>query len=165
METRKLSNLYTPCITKRFAMSSCQNFDLQEQILHRRADEEMMDDDIPIGIIDSWRTNDQYKSLIQAFNITQFENVEALKMIEEEIKKIDEELEGYWASDSCIMKDIYAWAEDQNWISEEGLQAIYLWRTTRLSLSSIAFKTSTKLEEVTAYVTAYKKKVRKQLKI
>ena len=165
MATRKLSNLYIFCITKRLTISSFHNFNPQKQKFDRNEDEEMSNDDIPIVIIDSLKTNDLYKSLIQAFNIKQYENVEALKMIEEEIKKIDEEPDRYWTPNSCIMQDLHFRTEGHSWISAEGLEVIYLWRTTRLLLPSFAFKTNTILEEVTAYIAAYKKKVRQQLKL
>ena len=165
MAIRKLSNLYNPCIAKRLTVSSFHNFNYQRQKSDRNEDEEMSNDDIPIGIINSWKTNDLNKSLIQAFNIKQYENVEALKIIEEEIKKVDEEPERYWTPDSCIMQDLHFWTEGHSWISAEGWEIIYLWRTTRLLLSSIAFKTNTKHEEATVYIAAYKKKVRQQLKL
>ena len=59
--------------------------------------------------------------MIQAFNIKQYKNLEALKIIEQEI---NEDLEEYWASDTSIMKDIHPWAEEQSWISAEGLQTM-----------------------------------------
>ena len=160
----KLSNLFTPSLTKRFAMSNFEGRKTKDLQLDNEGDVSIWEDGIPTGIIDGWKVNSLYKTLIEVLQIGQYQNTEAVSMIEDVIKQNDEESEMFWNPNSCIMKDSHSYEEVDNCTSEIELKALYLWRTTRLSLSSIAFEVGAKLEDVATYVATYKKRVRQQLK-
>ena len=145
-------------------MSNFEGRKTKDLQLDNEGDVSIWEDGIPTGIIDGWKVNSLYKTLIEVLQIGQYQNTEAVSMIENVIKQNDEESEMFWNPNSCIMKDSHSYEEVDNCTSEIELKALYLWRTTRLSLSSIAFEVGAKLEDVATYVATYKKRVRQQLK-
>ena len=50
-----------------------------------KGDAEMNDSEVPVGIIDSVKSNMEYKALLQVFEIEVLDNTKALKMIESKI--------------------------------------------------------------------------------
>ena len=100
----------------------------------------MRDIAVPFGIIDAWKLNSGYKQLLEELKIQNFDNRHAITMILEQIKKYRNNEELKFELNSELFYDIDS--IDNNWFpsTESNLEAIFLWRTTHLPVSSITFK-------------------------
>ena len=136
----KVSKLFVPQESDRFTMLKFIEF----QSIHNNDesidDAEMDDISVPTGIIDAWKVNHKYKELLSELGISRFDNQHAILVINEQInkhssqKEIDDKL-GEGLFDENEIKEQNDFVKTQSKIN-----AIILWRTTRLSISSIAFK-------------------------
>ena len=100
----------------------------------------MKDIAVLFGIIDACKTNYIYKQFLEELKIQQYENNESIVMIKNQIEK-----------DKCgklstpiVVPDLYSEnvqvRSNDFPYSDDGINSIFLWHITLLSLSSIAFK-------------------------
>ena len=101
----------------------------------------MQDDTIPVGIIDSIKTNKEYKDLLKNLEINQLENIQALHEIEDAINSNDN---FNITKNFKIHRDVHY--DDKNWQQidksqlQQDIDIIFLWRSSKLSLTSISQK-------------------------
>ena len=81
-EYTKLSNLFCPLLSARFAINKYTDPDEVMNDEEFKADSLMQSSDIPFGIIDCVKVNKEYKDLLQVLEIVELQNPLALEMIE-----------------------------------------------------------------------------------
>ena len=105
-------------------------------------DVHMQVDNLPIGLIDSTKTNHAYKELIKIFGIEEMENQIVLYLIDHKINEYcsKNKVAGFeWKLDWNIDYDFEK--HQQVSMTEQEIEIIILWRASKLSLSSIEYKT------------------------
>ena len=165
MDDCKLSNFFIPSSGSKMIIEKVNNLSLK--IFHPPLDNEvqMHNYSIPVGISDACILNSNYKKLLSELNILSYDKSDALSMIEKELNKESKAFE---------IREQYLKDEDQENIEPTmsdydsqilKTKAIYLWRSTKLSIKKIALKLKTDHEFVKRSIHEYKKAVRNQLKI
>ena len=136
----KISNLFVPSFPARLQMKKFVIPKLSFNKEEGDEDTQMRNVALPTGIIDSRKINRKYKLLLVEMDIQQFDNESSVVMISEQIEKYKK----YDKSKKALTINIDIWYDEikdhQSLLSEEALNSIFLWRTTHLPLSSIAFK-------------------------
>ena len=136
----KISNYFVPKFSNQFKMNKFDGFESEfsDEVINNDAD--MKDIAVPFGIIDAWKLNSGYKQLLEELKIQNFDNRHAIAMILEQIKKYRNNEELKFELNSELFYGIDS--IDNIWFpsTESNLEAIFLWRTTHLPVSSIAFK-------------------------
>ena len=136
----KVSKFFVPANTQRFTMTKHADLKCSFESEEREIKVEIEHAFIPFGVIDAWKLNDSYKILLHQMNINNFENNDAIKLIMNQINKYEMNKADWLDIDPYIWK-----AEDDENVcepqaTEEYIKVMYLWRSTRLPISSIAFK-------------------------
>ena len=136
----KVSKLFVPQESDRFTMLKFIEFQSTNNSDGSNDDVEMDDISVPTGVIDAWKVNHKYKKLVSELGISRFDYQHAILVINEQIdkhssqKEIDDKLgEGLFDENEI---------KEQNYFekTQSKINAIILWKTTRLSISDIAFK-------------------------
>ena len=140
MVSYSVSNLLTPAFSKRLIITSHSN--LKPIALHRDNDfdEEMSEYSIPFGISDAAKLNKNYTEFIKELWISSFSNYEALDRIistwsDNDKRDIDRSNLKFLEDKANIQIE-----ENQANFSNIESEVIYMWRATKLPVSSIAFK-------------------------
>ena len=165
MDDCKLTNFFIPSSGSKMIIEKVNN--LSPKICHPPLDNDvqMHNYSIPVGISDACILNSNYKKLLLELNILSYDKSDALSMIEKELNKESKAFE---------IREQYLKDEDQENIEPTmsdydsqilKTKAIYLWRSTKLSIKKIALKLKTDHEFVKRSIHEYKKAVRNQLKI
>ena len=141
-ESKRLSNVFWPLFSSRFVIRKFSDYDEPKYSQYSDEDVLMQDDNLPIGLIDSIKANHAYKELVKIFRIEEVENQIALDLIDHEIieycsknKAVDFEWKLEWNIDYDPEK------HQQVPMTEQEIEIIMLWRTSKLSLTSIGYKT------------------------
>ena len=95
---------------------------------------------IPTRIIDAWKFNHAYKQLLEEMNIQGYNSEFALVAIKNQNDKYNALEQSDFEVNSELLYDDNHINEEKPIISEKDISAIFLWRTSHLSVSSIAFK-------------------------
>ena len=87
-EQFKLSILFSQIFSKRFVMIN--STELKDDLIAQdhNFDTQMQDFEVPIGIIDCAKVNQEYKELLTKLEIAELDNSNALEMIESKVKKL-----------------------------------------------------------------------------
>ena len=141
MRSYRLNNLFTSSSSKILMIT---NQDYLKPILvnmKNNDDQEMQEYAIPSGVSDVARLNKNYKELINELSISEISNQEALKKILHVWK--DDELDNNYAK-WIFLKNNKSASKEEKKLKEQKYEneIIYIWRTTKLSIPSIAFKLS-----------------------
>ena len=140
MEWYRLSNLFTPALSKRIFVTKHTNLEPITLHIDKDFDEEMAEYSIPFGISDAAKLNKNYTELIKELSISNFSNNEALEKIVDTWSD-----NGKWDNDYLIPKLLEDNVEiciEENQVNCQNIEneIIYIWRTTKLPVPSIAFK-------------------------
>ena len=118
----------------------------------------------PTGIIDGWKANENYRSLLLNMKINDITNDDAVVLIKEAIDLIANDTQKtqivqiYERRDHELYMDVDADKKDKD------QKIIYIWRTTKLPLKVIAQKLDQTIDKVSKVIKNYKRMVRSQLK-
>ena len=139
-DSSKISNFFAPKFSKRFVISKFQGF--QSDFTHEKnnSDANMEEIAIPVGIINAWKLNNAYKQLLTEMNIQDCDNKYALVVINDQINKHKNDEWSKFEVDTELFYDNEQINEDKSSIAEKDIDTIFLWRTSHLPVSSIAFK-------------------------
>ena len=164
MEWYRLSNIFTPALSKRIFVTKHTNLEPITFHIDKDFDEEMAEYSIPFGISDAAKLNKNYTELIKELSIANFSNNEALEKIVDTWSD-----NGKWDNDYLIPKllednvDICIGENQANCQNIEN-EIIYIWRTTKLPVPSIAFKLDISPIIVYNTISNYKSLVRKNIR-
>ena len=104
-------------------------------------DDKMQDDTIPVGIIDSIKMNKEYKDLLKNLEINQLENIQALHEIEDAINSNDNfNITKIFKIHRDVQHDDKNWQQIDKSQLQQDIDIIFLWRSSKLSLTSISQK-------------------------
>ena len=95
---------------------------------------------IPVGLIDACKLNHAYKQLLDELNMQDYDTEYALLAIKNQIDKHKTGEQSNIQVNADLWHDDNIINADQPVISEKDINAILLWRTSHLSISSIAYK-------------------------
>ena len=141
-ESKRLSNVFWPLFSSRFVIKKSSDYDEPKYIQYSDEDVLIQDDNLPIGLIDSIKANHAYKELIEIFGIEEMENQIALDLIDHEINEYcskNKEAGFEWKFEWKI--DYDPEKHKQVPMTEQEIEIIMLWITSKLSLTSIGYKT------------------------
>ena len=164
MESYKLTNLFTPYSSKRFYVKN--RADLWIADLEQKDDEDdlMTIFNIPSGISYAAKINKNYRLIIDELEIAKVTNHEAYDKIWNTWKKV-------WSMDKLddfpILKDQEQVASDeelQKLKNKTEIEAIYLWRGSKMKISSIALKLNISKKFVKETIEKYKALAKKQIR-
>ena len=163
MEWYKLNNLFTPALSKRIFVTMHTNLEPITLHIDRDFDEEMTEYSILFGISDTAKLNKNYTELIIELSISKISNNKAI----EKIVDIWSD-NGKWDNDCLIPKlleDNVDICIEENQVNCQNIEneIIYIWRTTKLPLPSIAFKLDIFPIIVYNTISNYKSLVRKNI--
>ena len=140
MEWYRQSNLFTPLLSKRIFVTNNNNLESITLHIDKDFDEEMEEYSIPSRISDAAKLNKNYTELIKELSISNFSNNVALEKIVDTWSD-----NGKWDNDCLIPKlleDNFDICIEENLFNCQNIEneIIYIWRTTKLPLHSIASK-------------------------
>ena len=165
MDEIKLDNFFHPTISIRILIENVES--LFQEIIHTPLDSEvwMHKYSYPIGILDAWLLNENYKRPLAELKIASMNKAESLSMIENQLKH-----DNNIADFNYQLLDFEDEENQDNSFEDHDSQnaktkVIYCWRSTRLSVPKIAFRLNLDSNFVQKWIEEYKKAVRRQLKI
>ena len=136
----RLSNIYTPSLSANFVMKKFNELETIDSDSNLEEDAILDDLYLPCEVINGCKGNQTYKKLIEELKINDLNNKEALEMITKEIKlnqkKRSLNLELIPINDNNSTQQRH----EELSITNKELKIIYLWRASKLSLHSIAYK-------------------------
>ena len=163
MDSYRVSNLLTPAFSKRLIITSHSN--LKPITLHwdNDFDEVMSKYSIPFGISDAAKLNKNYTEFIKEFSKSSFSNYKVLDRIistwsDNDKREIDRSNLKFLEDKANIQIE-----ENQANFSNIESEVIYMWRTTKIPVSSIAFKFNLSLIFVFNTIHNHKSLVRKNI--
>ena len=163
MERRRISNFFIPKISKRFTMtvfneSKVENIGGKQE--PRRTE---LSWQIPEGIIDFWRLNTNYTSLLLSTKIDEISNEETSYLIREAVTTSRNHKQEHLKANihELINQDREMEVDIDN--DENDIDIVYTWRTTKLPLSKIAQKHRQSTSKVLKVIKMYKSMVRQQM--
>ena len=139
-ESYKTSQIFVPSVSKRFTMKIFKGFEPSFKIVNHNDDVEMCEQAIPFGIIDAWKINNAYKQLLEELEIHKFDNAQIVSIFEERIKQQKDEQKVFVNIYEDLANTNDSIQIDQPILTNLYQDVIFLWRTTHLSIPSIAFK-------------------------
>ena len=171
MNSKRVTNLFIPISPKRFWMKKLESFEpcMIEQIFSD--EEDLLEFSLPAGLADAAKLNGDYKKIVSMLGVANYDNDKALLMtkpnIDDASRKHALEVEvierlgevSYLDPDMCKNND-----NGDNQVDPLQLEALLLWRSTKLPLASISCKIGVDVEFVKQTVKKYKRLVKKQLR-
>ena len=100
----------------------------------------MYEQAIPSGIIHAWKKNNAYKQLLEELEIHKFDNAQIISVFEERIKQQKDEQKVYVNIYEDLANTNDSIQIDRPILTNLYQDVIFIWRTTNLSIPSIAFK-------------------------
>ena len=159
----KLSNLYIPKYTKDLKFTELTDL-ASIHYKNQPEDEKYGESDVvPSGICDPVKNSHPYKKLISALNIVVYNNIDALTMIKEKLESdsIEDEVNSDLLEEITNLNNERRDSHSSDLLQE--IDAIFLWRSTKLSIKSIAIKLGVSIYFVRNTIKKYKSAVRNVL--
>ena len=162
-QSRRLSNLFIPQYTS--DIKFCELNDLAPDWINPQLEEEKYNENVlvPFGIWDAVKGTHLYKELLSKLKIETYENADALEMVK---KNLDSECTNYAITNEILEEilnrdDSREEVQDPDWQKEA--DTLFLWRTSKLGIRSIAIKCWASTYFVRKVVRKYKDNVKKML--
>ena len=159
----KLSNLYTPKYTKDIKFTELADLapiHFKDQLEDEKSNESIV---VPSGICDPIKNSQSYKELISTLNISTYDNNDAFIMIKGRLKSenIEDQINSNLLEEIENLNNERRVSHSSN--SQQETDIIFLWRSTKLSIKSIAVKLDISICLVNNILSKYRKIVRKAL--
>ena len=159
----KLSNLYIPKYTKKIKFTEPADLALlhfKDQLEDEKSNECIV---APSGICDPIKNSQSYKELISTLNISTYDYNDAFKMIKGRLKSenIEDQINNNLLEEIENLNNERRVNHSSN--SQQETDIIFLWRSAKLSIKSIAIKLDISICLVKNLLSKYRKIVRKAL--
>ena len=140
MDSCWVSNLLTPAFSKRLIITNHFNSKPIDLHIDNDFNEEMSEYSIPFGISDAAKLNKIYTEFIKELSISSFSNYEVLDRIISTLS--DNNKRNIHRSNLKFLEDNANIQIEENQANFSNIKSevIYMWRTTKIPVSSIAFK-------------------------
>ena len=162
MESKMLSNFFVPKSSKQFRLKKFDESSIDEIERMKVKPTSSLDVELPVGLWDGCKVNKEYKSLLEILETSKISGNDILLLIQNSISSIkNHQLSEGMFRELISLRQNPA-MEIEQWPTPSEIEAVVLWRTTRLGFDDLAQKLQKSTWYVKNCVIKYKKLVKEQ---
>ena len=162
MESKMLSNFFVPKSSKQFRLKKFDESNIDEIERMKVKTTSSLDAELPVGLWDGCKVNKEYKSLLEILETSKISGNDILLLIQNSISPIkNHQLSEGMFRELISLRQNPA-MEIEQWPTPSEIEAVVLWRTTRLGFDDLAQRLQKSTWYVKNCVIKYKKLVKEQ---